>query len=855
MTALSGDITLGDTAAARDIDVAADFALNILLLGSSGLFTISPGAVLYGMGGANLTANRMDLTGNVTAGSSRTVNVMPITAGRRIDLGSSVDTTPNTLELSEAELDRISSFGVVIGSTLAGPIHVSASISPAAATPLVLTTAGAVTQAVEIVVAGLAVTAGGPITLTHSNNDVSAFAAKAASGDIAYVDRNNFNVGWVSSVQGVDADGGSVSLTSLGGNVQVNNISANNEVEATGPISIHLTGLNGQLTIASSATLSSVGLHSYQADKINIEGAIYAAGSVLLKPASSGRGIDLGPTTDVSAGWLELSDAELGRISAGTLEIGDVNSGTIQVSSSLTQPGKNLALVTGGANDISFAAAGSIDAGGGNVTLTTGTGAGSGGIAVIPGSAIKVTANALSITSGAKGVAGFGPYLTTAVNSITASCSNSAIRLKELDNVSIASPGLNGGLLHLEGGTFQHSANNLIDDTATVDVSPAAALNLGEFSDTITGLIVYGTISGPAASVSTGSGVLTVGGGGIGYGYAGTGAVGASVSGNLSFGGAVREIQVSNGSAAADLMISAVITSGGIRKTGEGTLKLTAGNSYVGATRVDGGTLLVDGSLAAGSAVTVNIGAILGGRGTVNGPVTVTSGGTIAPGTSPGILGTGAVTFQSGSAFNVEIGGATPGNAAGDHDQLVVTGAVTIDQNATLNLLGVGGFTPEIGQTFTLVNNDGASPNDHTGEFAGLPEGAVIEDFLGSDLDAVISYHGGDGNDVTLTISGDNNAPGLIGASNFTGILDSQVNNVGNLVSNLIGGLTPDADQGALSGIAVTGLNTIAGSWEYRLSDGDGSWIPVGPVSSGAALLLRAEDRLRLVPIGLGNAM
>ena len=123
------------------------------------------------------------------------------------------------------------------------------------------------------------------------------------------------------------------------------------------------------------------------------------------------------------------------------------------------------------------------------------------------------------------------------------------------------------------------------------------------------------------------------------------------------------------------------------------------------------------------------------------------------------MLATGNVRFQSGSSLNVEIGGAAPGNTAGDHDQLVVTGAVTIAENATLNFLLVGGFTPEIGQTFTLVNNDGTTPTDHTGSFAGLPEGAVIENFLGSDLNAVVSYHGGDGNDITLKVVSPNTPP------------------------------------------------------------------------------------------------
>jgi hypothetical protein len=58
---------------------------------------------------------------------------------------------------------------------------------------------------------------------------------------------------------------------------------------------------------------------------------------------------------------------------------------------------------------------------------------------------------------------------------------------------------------------------------------------------------------------------------------------------------------------------------------------------------------------------------------------------------------------------------------------------------------------PAPGQTFVVVNNDGADAV--TGTFNGLPEGATIPNFLGSSLSASISYTGGDGNDAVLTVN------------------------------------------------------------------------------------------------------
>ena len=107
------------------------------------------------------------------------------------------------------------------------------------------------------------------------------------------------------------------------------------------------------------------------------------------------------------------------------------------------------------------------------------------------------------------------------------------------------------------------------------------------------------------------------------------------------------------------------------------------------------------------------------------------------------------MTFNSGSSLAVEIGGTTPGNAATNHDQLNVTGTVSLG-NASLSLSSFNGFTPSAGQSFVIISNDG---NDGvTGTFNGLGEGATIPNFLGSSLNATITYQDGtNSNDVVLT--------------------------------------------------------------------------------------------------------
>ncbi len=144
-------------------------------------------------------------------------------------------------------------------------------------------------------------------------------------------------------------------------------------------------------------------------------------------------------------------------------------------------------------------------------------------------------------------------------------------------------------------------------------------------------------------------------------------------------------------------------------------------------------------------------GTTIGGTGSVttSGAANMQSGSAIKPGTSPGVLNTKSVVFNSGSTFEVEIGGDTPGSANTDHDQLNVTGTVDLG-GATLSLAQFNGFNPTAGQKFVIINND--SNDAVVGTFAGLGEGATISPFLVSGMNATITYAGGDmGNDVVLT--------------------------------------------------------------------------------------------------------
>jgi hypothetical protein len=171
---------------------------------------------------------------------------------------------------------------------------------------------------------------------------------------------------------------------------------------------------------------------------------------------------------------------------------------------------------------------------------------------------------------------------------------------------------------------------------------------------------------------------------------------------------------------------------------------------------VNAGTLRIDGSLAAGSAVTVN-GGTLAGIGTIAGPVTVNSGGHIAPGASIESLDVGSLTLAAGSILDFELD-TLLGVDMSDLINVTVSNGLTVN-GGLLNLANLGGMT---GGTYQLIDYQGAL-NGSVGNiaFGVVPSGfnySLVNNTSATSIDLVVSPQ----------LLGDYNNNGYVDAADYT---------------------------------------------------------------------------------------
>jgi len=614
---------------------------------ATGAFTLN-----FGGGGASSTFAGVMQNGAGTLALNKVGNGTLTLSGANTYTGGTT-VTAGTLTLSGA--NRLASSGAVsvvggtlnlggVGQTVGAVATTGGTITNGTLTGTSYTFNGATVSA-SLAGSGVALTSTGTVILTGANTYTGGTTLNA----------NHLQIG-------NDSGLGTGALTIAGSSILSSDSTAartlaNAIVFNADPTLGHVTN-NGVLTLNGAGTLTGTRTFTVNSE-IVYAGAISGTGFGIIKAGGSaltlsGANTYTGTTTLFAGTLRGGNNAAFGT---GTLAL---NTGTLSSDSTTARTF---------ANAVTF---------GGNVTL---------------GDAIN---NGLLTLNGAGTLSGGDRILTTASNVVYAGAISGATRM--LTKAGSATLTLSGANTHtggtsLSAGTLQ-AGNNAAFGTGALTLS-AGTLS----SDSTTARIFANAVNfGGDVTLGDGTnnGLLTFNGAGTLTGHR-----------TLTLASAVTFANAMGGGF-------------GLTKAGTGTLTFSAVNTYTGTTTVSAGTLVLSGSgsIASSSLVDVQSGATLStsgvtfgtgqtvmGRGTIVGNTVIQ--GTLAPGSSPGILSfSNNLTLAGGanSVFEIQNTGLVRGT---DYDGVNVTSLLTSNGTLTLSLASLvpGGGTYDLFSFGSVTGN------------------------------------------------------------------------------------------------------------------------------------------------------
>ena len=681
-----------------------------------------------------------------------------------------------------------------------------------------------------VLAAKLSGAAGNTLTLGVENGTVLVLSNTANSylGDTAIVANNSGTTGIVRlGLAGVIPDAGGAASVGSGTTLDLNGFS-----ETIG-------GLSGTGTVSSSSGVGALSVGGNNANSTFSGILANGAGTLSLSKVGTGT-LTLAGTNNTHSGGTTVRNGRLLITNAAALGAGNV---TIQamtgggsanrsylVLSNTTVTGKTLTLDSTTNRAVLLSTGSSGSTWDGTITLAGGTSA--------QGNT-ELTADTgngpLTVAGTINGSISGGGFLTlrgvgqTNVISANVNIGSTTVFKDDTGTWRVASSGNTWGSTTINSGILLVGASDALPDSTAVSVASAGTLDVGGYNETVGSIAGAGKIdnSGAAAALAVGgdntsttfSGVLTNSGSALSLTKAGNGTL--TLSGNNSYSGGTTisagTLRVGNGGTSgsfgsgnvtnsggtlvfdrSDAITVANLVSGGgpLTQAGSGTLTLMATNTYTGATTVEDGKLVVNGSISS-SSVSVQSGAALGGTGTV-GSTVVNSGASIAPGNSPGNLTiNGDLTWNNGGSYDWEVLRLPgEGSAGTDWDLLSVTGSLNLT-----NLTGAPLFNINL-LSLSATNSAGPLANwSNTGTYAWKILQAT---------NAIANFNPNYFNVVTTDFSAHNNISGGLFA------LELRDNDKGLYLTYSSGAPVPEPGTWAAAALMVTG--TMFVRWRRRLN-------------------------------------
>jgi fibronectin-binding autotransporter adhesin len=402
-------------------------------------------------------------------------------------------------------------------------------------------------------------------------------------------------------------------------------------------------------------------------------------------------------------------------ISAGTLQLGDgLTSGSI--TGNVTDDGmltfdRSDTLTYGGV----ISGAGNLAQIGTGTVILTGTSTYSGGTTISAGTlqlGDGATDGSVSGEIADNGTLAFDPVDSVTMGGVISGAGNlvkigAGTVILTAINIYSGRTTISAGTLQLGDGIADGSVSGAITDNGTLAFDPVDSVTIGGVISGAGNLVKMGAGSAILTGTNTYSGGTTISAGTL---QIGNGGASGGVDGNVADNGSL----VFNRSDAVTFAGN-VSGFGSLTQNGAGNLTLTGTSTYIGATAVLAGTLQVDGVLG-NTAVTVQSGATLTGRGTIGGSVTILDGGILAPGPGAQTLSVGSLLLNSGSILDYQL--STPGVIGSGVNSLVnVAGNLTLA--GVLNVTNGGNFASG---AYRLINYTGAL-TDLTLDLGTLPTG------------------------------------------------------------------------------------------------------------------------------------